>query len=93
MGKRGENMDENSRRLHKPTTQNKTPSHMSSKQSCGPLMEVKHSVFMLDPCSSDYLYFIFNGRFDPTVDWYCSNFEVFNLSKQKACGTCNYFGR
>uniref|UniRef100_A0ACD5WZ51 Uncharacterized protein n=1 Tax=Avena sativa TaxID=4498 RepID=A0ACD5WZ51_AVESA len=37
MRKSGENMDENSRRLHK---QNKTMSHMSSKQRHGPSLEI-----------------------------------------------------
>jgi hypothetical protein len=63
MRKGGESMAENTRILHKQITQNKTPSHMSSKQGCGPSIEVKeHSVFILD-LYPDCLYFIINSGF------------------------------
>ncbi|KAM0834592.1 hypothetical protein ACQ4PT_063505 [Festuca glaucescens] len=46
MRKSGENVDENSRRVHKQMTQNKTPSHMSSKKRCRPSEEIRNAVIL-----------------------------------------------
>ncbi|KAK1664547.1 hypothetical protein QYE76_052706, partial [Lolium multiflorum] len=46
MRKSGENLDENSRRVHKQMTQNKTPSHMSSKKRCRPSEEIRNAVIL-----------------------------------------------
>ncbi|KAM0837942.1 hypothetical protein ACQ4PT_061311 [Festuca glaucescens] len=46
MRKSGENVEENSRRVHKQITQNKTPSHMSLKPRCGPSKEIHTAVIL-----------------------------------------------
>nr|XP_051198446.1 uncharacterized protein LOC127312008 [Lolium perenne] len=46
MRKSGENLDENLIRVHKQMTQNKTPSHMSSKKRCRPSEEIRNAVIL-----------------------------------------------
>jgi hypothetical protein len=68
MRKSGENVDENSRRVHKQMTQNKTPSHMSSKKRCRPSEEVNEQYVHVASMSQVICIFLINGGFDPTVD-------------------------